>query len=117
VTQGLLGPLGLPAQQALRVFPAQWVPWAPCDRKAAKGDPGGNVSYKNLIVVAKSGAAFTSVQAALDSITDAAANNRYLVYVAPGEYAESVAMKSYVDIQGAGESVTRLVFPGAQRRL
>ncbi|QLQ01316.1 MAG: hypothetical protein HZY78_06860 [Burkholderiaceae bacterium] len=73
------------------------------------GDPGGATNYQNLIVVAKSGGQFTSIQAALNSISDAAAANRYLVYVAPGEYAERVTMKPFVDIEGAGELVTRIV--------
>ncbi len=36
----------------------------------------------NVVTVAKSGAAFTSIQTALNSITDNSATNRYLVRVA-----------------------------------
>ena len=40
--------------------------------------------YANVIVVAKSGGDFDSIQGALGSITDAVSENRYLVWVAPG---------------------------------
>ena len=40
--------------------------------------------YQNVVVVAKSGGDYSSVQAAIDSISDAAASNPYLVWVAQG---------------------------------
>ncbi len=68
---------------------------------SAQGSP-----YAQVIVVAQSGGDFTSIQAALDSITDASASNPYLVYIAPGVYAEQVTMKAYVTIEGAGQGAT-----------
>jgi hypothetical protein len=62
--------------------------------------------YQNVVVVAKSGGDYTSVQAAIASITDAAADNAYLVWVAPGMYNETVTMKPYVHLQGAGQEAT-----------
>ncbi len=69
--------------------------------------------YDNVIVVAKSGGDFTSIQAALDSITTASDTNRFLVWVAPGVYQERVTMKPYVDIQGAGELTTKITYSGS----
>jgi hypothetical protein len=70
--------------------------------------------YANVIVVAKAGGDFTSIQKALDSISDNSPNNHYLVWVAPGVYSETVTLKQYVDIEGAGELVTKITYPGSQ---
>lgn len=56
---------------------------------------------------------FSSIQAALDSITDASAANRYLVFIGPGLYTEQVTMKPFVDVQGAGEEVTTIRWTGS----
>jgi hypothetical protein len=71
------------------------------------------VGYKGVIVVAQSGGDFASIQAALDSITDNSADNRYLVWVAPGTYTETVTMKEHVDIEGAGELLTMISYAGS----
>ncbi len=62
--------------------------------------------YQNLVIVAQSGGDYTSVQAAIDSVADAATDNPYLVWVAPGVYSETVTMKPYVHLQGAGQGAT-----------
>src|SRR5438874_8643279 len=50
---------------------------------------GTTTQYSNVIVVAKSGGDFNSVQQALGSILDNSPTNRYLVWVAPGAYTET----------------------------
>jgi hypothetical protein len=64
--------------------------------------------YDHVVVVAKSGGDFTTINAALESITDNGEFSRYLVWVAPGTYSETVVMKPYVSIQGAGAGATVL---------
>jgi hypothetical protein len=72
-----------------------------------------NKGYANVIVVAKSGGDYTSIQSALDSITDASPTNCYLVKVMPGVYNERVWMKPYVDIEGSGELTTKITYTGS----
>lgn len=69
-----------------------------------------NKKIKNIVTVAKSGGQFTDIQAAIDSISDASENNPYVVFVAPGVYSlqQQLVMKSYVDIVGSGENVTKI---------
>lgn len=70
-------------------------------------------SLGNVVRVGTTGGDFTSIQAALDSITTASAGNPFLVLVGPGVYSERVAMKPFVDIQGAGEGVTKITQSGS----
>jgi hypothetical protein len=84
-------------------------PQGPLGPKGDKGAPGTPAPFpSNVIIVAKSGGQFTSIQAAINSITNASDSNRYLVWVAPGTYHESVTMKNFVDLQGAGEKLTKI---------
>jgi len=69
--------------------------------------------YANVVIVAKSGGDYTTITAALNSITDATDTNRYLVKVMPGVYTEQVTMKSNVDIEGSGELATRITGAGS----
>jgi len=99
------------APYALYARSAPWSGLAGVPAGFADGvDNGGD--YQNVIVVAKSGGDFTSIQAALNGITGNSAAQRYLVWVAPGTYTGTVTMKPYVDIQGAGELATRITAGG-----
>lgn len=62
--------------------------------------PAGGPYYDNTITVAKSGGQYTTIQAAINSITDAAADNKYLITVLPGTYTENIVMKDYVSLTG-----------------
>lgn len=66
----------------------------------------------NVLLVAKSGGHFTSIQAALASIVGAGPTNTFLVLVAPGVYVEQVTMRPYVDILGSGQGVTTISWAG-----
>lgn len=69
--------------------------------------------YANVIVVAKSGGDFTDPVSAMNSITDASVDNRYLVKIMPGVYNitgrdTALEAQSFVDIEGSGKDVTVL---------
>jgi hypothetical protein len=64
------------------------------------------VEYDNIVIVAKSGGDFTSIQGAIDTIEDAEANNRYLIWVGPGRYDEQVTLKPYVYLHGSDRWIT-----------
>jgi len=63
-----------------------------------------------VVWVAGSGGDFTSLSAALASITDASASKPDVVRIAPGEYTETspVALKTYVDVEDSGQGVTTI---------
>lgn len=71
--------------------------------------------YKRTIIVSpvanNPAASGTALLNALASITTNSATNRYLLKIEPGTYdigANQLVMKSYVDIEGSGQSVTRI---------
>lgn len=66
---------------------------------------------KNIVSVAKANGDFNNPIAALSSITNASANNPYLVVIAPGVYDlgnEMLTLKPFVSIQGSGAQITTL---------
>ena len=73
---------------------------------ALSGHLHAGSGYANVVVVSAAGGDFTSIQAAIDSIGDASDENRYLVWIGPGVYEESVTTKAGVDLRGAGQDLT-----------
>jgi pectin methylesterase-like acyl-CoA thioesterase len=68
------------------------------------------VTPAHVVWVAKSGGNFTSVQAALASITTNSASQPYVIKIAPGAYVEAggIAMKDHVDLEGSGTDNTTI---------
>lgn len=58
------------------------------------------------VIYVGSGHTFTSVSAALNSITDASEHNRYILFVLNGNYEETFRTKNYVDIVGENKYKT-----------
>ncbi len=87
-------------------------PQGPAGPPGPQGVPGAAAPRPaQVIVVAKSGGDFTSVGAAMASITDNSLFKPYLIRVGPGIYSENagVELKDYVDIEGSGLDVTTLL--------
>lgn len=73
----------------------------------------GFAQQGNVVVVATDGTGdFTDPVAALNSIVDASADKPYLLKINPGVYtldsSSRLYLKSYVDIEGSGEGVTKI---------
>lgn len=68
--------------------------------------------YNNVLVVSTDGNGdFTSPVDAVNAITDASVSNPYLIRIMPGVYnigTGTIVMKSYVDMRGSGEDITKI---------
>lgn len=74
--------------------------WTPADGSGSIPLTGGH--WGQVKIVAKSGGNYTSIQSAINAITDATASKPYVVLVCPGVYAEDLTFKDYVNILGLG---------------
>jgi hypothetical protein len=84
---------------------------SPADALSSFGDPqqlkaSAAALDANTVKVTPGGATFTTISAALASITDASMKKQYLVTAGPGTYNEQVVLKPYVYLHGAGPDVT-----------
>ena len=61
-----------------------------------------------VVTVAKSGSMFTSIQDAIDSITDASASKRYVIEIYPGTYTENVVLGEYMILEGRGDGIVAI---------
>ena len=78
--------------------------YAKSQKKAQKTPP---VSIRTVQKEAADGVkTFSTIQEAINSITDASASNRYIIKITPGAYNEAVTMKEYADIEGSGQDNT-----------
>ena len=109
--QGLKGDTGADGSQGPQGSTGATGATGPLGPEGLRG-PAGSTNIQNVIYVAKSGAAYTSIQAAIDSISNAEAANPYLVWIAPGVYSERVTLKPYINLEGAGEHLTKITQPG-----
>ena len=74
---------------------------------------------QNTIVVGKSGSTnFTSIKAAVDSITGATISNRYSIIVHPGVYVEdTITLKEFVDIKAHSYNSTVIEVDSASKNV
>ena len=71
-------------------------------------------AVSNIIWVAKSGAPYASIQAAIAAAAASASpTNPFLVKIAPGVYVEHVTLADYVDVEGSGPNMTQISYNGA----
>jgi hypothetical protein len=74
------------------------------------GVPG---SVSNIVWVAKAGATYSSIQAAINAAAASASpTNTFLVKIAPGVYGEQVTLADYVDVEGSGPNMTQISYNG-----
>ena len=62
-----------------------------------------DTQLKNIVTVSPTNGDFTSIQSAIDSISDASSINRYVIQIGPGIFTENVTMKNFIDLRGVGE--------------
>jgi hypothetical protein len=68
--------------------------------------------YERVVFVAKSGGDYSTIQDAVNSISDNSVSKRYCVYVFPGLYEEQVTLKEGIDLIGAGKHCVQMQFTG-----
>lgn len=72
----------------------------------------GALDLTQVRTVSKGAFGFTSIQDAIDDITDADAARPYTVYVYPGIYTEQVTMKPFVSLRGVDPESVIVTFTG-----
>jgi pectin methylesterase-like acyl-CoA thioesterase len=72
------------------------------------------INYSNTVTVAKSGGDFTSIQSAIDSITNANSTSPYAILIYSGTYTEQITMKSNVNLLGMGAWARQVMIMNTQ---
>jgi hypothetical protein len=85
-------------------------------------DTWNQLTFKsfNTITVQKNGGDFTSVKAAVDSITDSSSTNGYVINVGPGEFYEEeidFTGKSYISVVGSDIQITKIIATSSTQNL
>ncbi len=80
---------------------------------AVAAAPQEALQVANTVTVQPGGATFTTITAALNSITDAKLQKQYVVQIGPGTYNEVVTCKPYVYLTGAGVATTTINAPAS----
>lgn len=101
-------PYAFQASQADNADAAPWSGLTGVPAGFADGVDNEGGDYEHVIVVSPSGGDYTSVAAALSSISGSSSSNRYLVWVGPGVYTETAlsTVPAYVHLKGAGSNAT-----------
>jgi hypothetical protein len=58
---------------------------------------------------------YTTIQSAINAITDSGSGKIYYLYIYPGDYTELVVAKDYVHLVGVERGTTRILGPASQR--
>jgi hypothetical protein len=80
---------------------------------AVAAAPQEGLQVANTVTVQPGGKTFSTIKAAMDSITDAKLQKQYVVQIGPGTYNEVVVCKPYVFISGAGVATTTVTAPAS----
>ncbi|MCB2187542.1 MAG: hypothetical protein KQJ78_14065 [Deltaproteobacteria bacterium] len=120
---GPVGPQGPAGPQGTKGAPGAQGDPGDTGAKGAKGDQGDTgatgaagpqgptgLAAPDRVVMVREG---ESIQAAIDAITDAAPDKRYLVWVGPGVFHERITLKPYVNLAGSGPGFTQISHPGS----
>jgi hypothetical protein len=84
----------------------------PLTASAAPWSVPSNVRLVQKSNVDTNGRIYGTIQAAINSITNASATNPCTVRIMPGVYTESVTMKPFVSLVGSGQESTKIVSAG-----
>jgi len=74
-------------------------------------DDGKLKPQTQLLFVGKSGCQYSTIQSAIDAISDAASGKIYTIMVFPGTYAESITLKGYVYLVGLDRNACKISPP------
>ena len=79
-----------------------------------------SVKSSNIITVQKNGGDFTSVKAAVNSITDSSSSNGYIINVGPGDFYEEeidFTGKPYISVVGSDIQITKIIATSSTQNL